>query len=251
MELEAVERKHLATTIAERLRQYIVSGRFHPGDRLPSERELAGILKVTRTTLREALKILETLRFVTIRQGDGVRVRDYLRSANIEILADLLFRGGQPDPSLLANILEARELFGRILVRLAARRADSGHLQAYRAAVERLQGIARDPAAVQVADLDAFHVLSEASGNLVFVFVLNAIRAIYLRHRGLFSVLYRDPDRVVAAHCEVLRAMEARDPEWAERAIRPILEVPEDLRAFLPAFTEETHHGEEDSNGAI
>ncbi len=243
-ELEAVERTHLATSIAERLRQYIVSGKFHPGDRLPSERELAGVLKVTRTTLREALKILETLRFVTIRQGDGVRVRDYLRSANIEILADLLFRGGQPDPVLLANILEAREMFGRILVRLAACRAGPDHIRAYRDLVERLEGSRGDPPAVQVADLDCFQALAEATQNLVFVFVLNAIRAIYLRHRGVFASLYREPDRVIAAHREVLRALEARDPAGAEKAAEPLLAVPADLRADPWSSSEEERHGE-------
>lgn len=244
MELEAVEQRHLATTIADRLRQYIVSGRFHPGDRLPSERELAGVLKVTRTTLREALKILETLRFVTIRQGDGVRVRDYLRSANIEILADLLFRGGRPDPVVLANILEAREMFGRILVRLAASRARPDHIRAYRDLVDRLDGARGEPSAVQVADLDCFQALAEATQNLVFVFVLNAIRAIYLRHRGVFASLYREPDRVAAAHREVLRALEARDPDRAERAAAPLLEIPVDLRAERAQPLEEEHHGE-------
>lgn len=247
MELEAVERTHLSAAIADRLRQYILSRPFRPGDRLPSEREMAGVLKVTRTTLREALKILETLRFVTIRQGDGVRVRDYLRTANIEILADLLFRGDRPDPVILANILEAREIFGRILVRLAAARARPEQVRAYREAVERIAESGGDPAAVQVADLEGFQALAEATQNLVFVFVLNAIRSIYLRHRTLFESLYRDAGRVVAAHQEVLRAIEARDPDRAERAAEPLLAVPADLRAS--ASMEEASHGEAQDPG--
>jgi len=222
MELEAVERKPLAATIAERLRQYILSGPFHPGDRLPSERELAEVLKVTRTTLREALKILETWRFVTIRQGDGIRVRDYLRSANIEILADLVFRGGRPDPNLIANILEARALFGRMLVRLAATRATPDEIAAYADLVTRLEGAVEDAEAFQVADLDCFHALAEATHNLVFVFVLNAIRAIYLRHRQVFSGLYRDRASLARAHRELLAAIQAHDAQRAEQAAEPI-----------------------------
>lgn len=242
--LEAVERTHLATTIAERLRQYIVSGRLRPGDRLPSERELAAVLKVTRTTLREALKILETLRFVTIRQGDGVRVRDYLRSANIEILADLVFRGGRPDPILLANIFEAREMFGRMLIRLAATRAQSAHLETYRDLVNRLEAVRDDPSEVQVLDLECFQALAEATRNLVFVFVLNSIRAIYLRHREVFHPLYRDPQRVVTAHREVLRAIEARNPDLTEEAAQPLLAVPLDLQIEFSSPLEEARNGE-------
>ncbi len=245
MELEAIERRHLAATIADRLRQLIVSGRFHPGDRLPSERELASVLKVTRTTLREALKILETLRFVTIRQGDGVRVRDYLKSANIEILADLLFRGGRPDPVILANILEARECFGRTLVRLAATRARPEQVQSYRDLVARLERAVREgPSSLQVADLDCFQALAEATQNLVFVFVLNAIRAIYLRHREVFQSLYRDPEGVAAAHRALLTAIEARDADQAEHAASALLKIPADLRVEGTGAIEEADHGE-------
>lgn len=232
--IEAIEKKHLATEIAERLLQYILSGKFRPGDKLPSERELAGLLKVTRTTLREGLKILETLRLITIRQGDGVRVRDYLESANIEILADLLFRAGRPDKVVLDSILEARQLFCVLLGRLAAQRARPEHIEAYREVVARLVAARTDRAMVQLADLEAFHILAEATGNLVFVFVLNAIRSIYLRHKEIFLPLYEDPEKVVQAHQELLRALVARDAAAAEIAVARILEIP---KGFFEAIS--------------
>lgn len=225
MELGAVERKDLASSIAEKLRLSIISGAFRPGDRLPSERQLAGVLEVTRTTLREALKVLETLRFIRIRQGDGVRVLDYLRGANLEILADLLFRDGTLDGDLLANLLEARVFFGRILGRLAAQRASAEQVEAYSQAIESLAAAAGDPPRIQEIDLECFDLLARGGGNLVFVFVLNSIRSIYLRHRQVFQRLYEDPDGLVQGHREVLAAVKARDPDGAEAAMERMLQA--------------------------
>ena len=229
MELGAIERKDLSTAIAERLKELIVAGRFRPGERLPSERELARVLKVTRTTLREALKILETLRFVAIRQGDGVRVRDFLRVANIEVLADLLFRNGRLDPSILANILEARRIMGEAIASLAAKRASQAQVEEYRARVQRLKDLADAPSQFQEADLDCFDALAEAAGNLVFVFVLNSIRPVYLARREVFEPLYREPKAIVEGHERLLSALESGDEEGARSAAAELLTVPGDM----------------------
>lgn len=227
MEIAAIERKALATAIADRLRQTILSGRIRPGERLPPERELAQVLKVTRTTLREAVKILETLRLVVVRQGDGVRVRDFLCGTNLDILADLLFRTGTLDASLLDNVLEARAVFGMALARLAARRRTEAHVEEYRRRVEALAAASGDTGSLQDADLACFDLLADAGGNLVFVFLLNSIRAIYLRHREVFEPLYRDPASIVASHRDLLAAMEASDPEAAARAAERLLRYPD------------------------
>lgn len=222
-QIDPVERKDLATLVAERIRHYILSGPFKPGDRLPPERELAGLLKVTRTTLREALKILQTLRFVTIRQGDGVRVSDYLRSANLEILADLLFRHGQPDQAILANILEARALFGKVVARLAASRRTKEHLQRYETLLKDLEAAKEDPTKVQSLDLCLFEVLAEATNNLVFIFVMNSIRPIYMRHREAFAFLYSDPQRVISGHKALLEALKDGNSNDAEKAVEMLV----------------------------
>ena len=224
VDLKAIERKPLATTIADLLRGHILEGRFRVGERLPPERELAQVLKVTRTTLREAVKILETLRLVAVRQGDGVRVRDYLRGANLDILTDLLFRGGAVDGPLLANVLEARAIFGTALARLAAQRRTVAQVDEY---ARRVAALEETTAPMLDADLDCFDVLADASGNLVFTFVIGWIRSICERHRDLFAVLYLDPDRVKAAHRDLLAALRAGDGPRAEAAAATLLTCPE------------------------
>ena len=223
MELEAVTRSSLVTAVVDRLRERILSGAFRPGDRLPPERELAQVLNVTRTTLREALKILETLRLVAIRHGNGVHVQDWLRGGNVEILADLLFRDGALDGRILADILEARQFFAQALARLAARRADPEGIRAYRVACAALASSSDDPGRVQEADLACFDALAVTGGNVVLRFVLNSIRPIYLRHRGVFAGLYRDPKALGELHGRLCDAIEARDEAGAETVVNRLL----------------------------
>jgi len=218
-----VERRHLAWSVAERLRDIILKGKVKPGQRLPSERQLARLLNVTRTTLREALKMLETWHFVVIRQGDGVRVQDYLRSANIEILSDLLFREGTIDKEILQNILEARELFGKTVARLAAQRASEEEVERYAKLAQELIEAKDDARLLQEKDFECFDALCRASHNLVFVFVLNAIKSIYFRHMDYFAGLYKDKDRFVLGHTKLLQALRNKDCQQAEEAAMHLL----------------------------
>ena len=70
--LKPVERPRVAEEIVEQIRSLILTGQYAPGDKLPPERELARQLGVNRASLREALKKLEHLGLVKIRQGDVI-----------------------------------------------------------------------------------------------------------------------------------------------------------------------------------
>ena len=82
--------------VADAIRDQILTGDLKPGDRLPSERELAAQFGVGRPTVREALKSIEEQRLVDVRHGGGVVVLDYSQ-AGLSLLPYLLLRGGRPD----------------------------------------------------------------------------------------------------------------------------------------------------------
>src|SRR6266576_1741703 len=92
--LKPVEKQRVAEEIAEQLRSLILNGQYPPGSKLPPERELSKRLRVNRASLREALKKLEHLGLVRIRQGDGTRLaaaratRDKLGLGKLRALAD-------------------------------------------------------------------------------------------------------------------------------------------------------------------
>ena len=73
---EVVERRSLSEAVFEQLRGGILTGELEAGSSLPAERELAVELGVNRSAVREALKRLQQLRLVAIRQGESTRVLD-------------------------------------------------------------------------------------------------------------------------------------------------------------------------------
>ena len=94
--LKPVEKQRVAEEIAEQLRSLILNGQYPPGAKLPPERELSKRLQVNRASLREALKKLEHLGLVRIRQGDGTRVQNFMETGGIELVQHLLpLAGGQ------------------------------------------------------------------------------------------------------------------------------------------------------------
>ena len=109
--------------IADELCRKIVNKEYKPGEKLPTERELAEQFKATRHSVREALKRLEALGLVKIRQGSGIVVQDIDLIGGLELF-DTLIRdeNGMVNLPLLKDILEFRDNMVRQVVRLAAER---------------------------------------------------------------------------------------------------------------------------------
>src|SRR5215470_11551959 len=101
----APARRRLHEDVAEQLRDAILDGRFAAGTKLPPERELAVQFGVNRTSVREAIKVLEGLGLVLVRQGDGATVQP-LVDASLEVLGPMIFHGGRIDLALIAEMAE-------------------------------------------------------------------------------------------------------------------------------------------------
>src|SRR5215469_15921254 len=150
--LKPVEKQRVAEEIAEQLRSLILNGQYPPGSKLPPERELSKRLRVNRASLREALKKLEHLGLVRIRQGDGTRVQNFMETGGIELVQHLLPLGGGK-PELIRDLLEFRRIFGRELAKLAALRGskDKDGLARLRAVADRAD---RAQSSADLFDLD-------------------------------------------------------------------------------------------------
>src|SRR5262245_33493478 len=122
--LKPVEKQSVAEEIAGQLRDLILTGTYAPGDKLPPERNLAKELGVNRSSLREALKKLEHLGLVKIRQGDGTRVQDFMQTGGIDLVSHLVPLAQAGGFAILRDMLEFRRIYGREVARLAAERCD-------------------------------------------------------------------------------------------------------------------------------
>jgi GntR family transcriptional repressor for pyruvate dehydrogenase complex len=211
------------TSVSDRvfglLCESIVSGRYAPGEKLPTQRTLAADLGVNMTSVREAVKRLEQLRLVTVRQGDAMRVADWRATSGLEAAAPLLFRQDGFDPDALAALMEARRVMLTESARLAAGRRSDEQAEELQALAARIEEHAGDGEAVQALDFAFFAELIEAAGNLVFSLVMNSIRHLYLENASLFAALVDSPEELAPLYRRAARAVAAGSGTRAAKAV--------------------------------
>ena len=199
------------------LLEAILSGRYEPGEKLPTQRTLAAEAGVTMGTLREALQRLEQMGLIEVRHGDAMRVRDWRRHGGLDVIAHLALSSSGFDPAVLGDVLEARGLMLRELAALAARRRSAeqaARLDELAAAVSN----APDAQAAQRLDFVFFTELAEAAENLVFVLIMNSIRSLYFRHAERLPVT-AGHQQLAPLYVDAARAVRQRRPAAARRAV--------------------------------
>jgi DNA-binding FadR family transcriptional regulator len=203
----------VSETVFRTLLEAVLDGRYAPGEKLPTQRALAADLDVTMGTVREALKRLEQMGLLEVRQGDAMRVRDWRAHGGLDVVAHLVLRSGALDPGVLADVLEARELMLRELARLAAqRRTDEEAARLVELAATF--AATADSAAAQAVDFAFFAAMAEAARNLVFVLILNAIRDAYFAHADRVPVTAH-PAALAPRYARLAQAIARRDADDA------------------------------------
>jgi len=208
-DVTSVPNSLVSEQVFARLLEMLLAGRYAPGEKLPTQRALAVDLGVTLSSLREALKRLEQMGLVDVRHGDAMYVRDWRAFGGLDVLAHVLLRGGALDLGVLRDILEARALMLRELAGMAAERRSEDQ-------ASRLTALAGEFAAVDPADAAGaarvdfayFTEVADAAGNLVFVLILNAIRALYFDHLSAIPVTAR-PAELAPFYARLAKAIAA------------------------------------------
>jgi GntR family transcriptional repressor for pyruvate dehydrogenase complex len=177
----ATKRALVSDQVFELLSAQILAGHIAPGEKLPTQRALAADMGVNMAPVREAVKRLEQLNLVEVRHGDAMRVSDWRTDGGLDVAAHLLFAAGGVDRSMMAALLEARRLMLTEAARLAAERRTDDQAAELDALASRIADTS-DDAAAQLLDLAFMTELVEASGNVVFVLILNTVRRIYLEN---------------------------------------------------------------------
>lgn len=204
--------------VYEQLAALIRQGRFPPGSRLPSERELAAQINASRQTIREALYRAELVGLVEVRHGAGSFVVSSLpRSRGDAPVLDLIVK----EADRIAEFFEIRRLVEGWCVARAAKSASRADLEALRQTLERMRELELGDDAWEPTDVE-FHVaIARATGNPLAVRIIEILRE-------SFSALYRlkrvipnkeEKARVWKHHWDVYEAIRRRSPEAAQAAI--------------------------------
>lgn len=220
----------LPELVSRQIEAMILDGRLKAGGRLPSERRLVDRLKVSRNTLREALKALRTRGVIESRRGSGHYVCNF-REMQPQLqrmepgspLQQLL----QSHPQTLESLLEVRRLLEGEAAYLAAQRATHDDLAELKTVYDALvdEQPEQDNAAAHAERDMRFHrAVYAAAHNPILLLALNSIRDL------MMSFVFNTADRLYfqgaiksqlrTQHRRIYRAIEQRDPAAARRAAR-------------------------------
>lgn len=199
--------------LAKDLEQLLQDGVWRPGDQLPGERDLASRFGVSRSSVREALRILELHGWVNIRQGDGTRVAYPSESFGRRLRSRL------HEEDFIAELFEVRRILEPAVAALAAERS---HPQGVARLEELLaqQQVAKGDL-YRFVELDmVFHkTLANMSRNTVLSEIVGLLE-VELRQIRLVSTAKRyRPEVTLTEHLRILEAIRASDPEAARQAM--------------------------------
>jgi GntR family transcriptional repressor for pyruvate dehydrogenase complex len=212
----SLDRLNLRTAseqIADRLATAIALGEFVPGQRLPAERELAGLLGVSRTTVREALGRLAASGYLEIRRGrsGGAVVREDWRPDSADVVSRTLIANWDRFEALL----DFRALIEPLIARTAAERADASDRSAIEAALRHYRDAGSDREASRAAD-EALHLaVARATHNAYLAAISRRVRSeISLGFSAEpYSTSIRD--RAIGEHADLSEAILAGDADRA------------------------------------
>ena len=216
--LRVEDRAPLSVLVSRQLRQAIVSGKVSAGTELPSEKELTEELGVGRSTIREALRILQAQGLLS--GGDTVSTRlprvstqDTLHLAAAQAMENAVRLGQVP----LDDLVELRVVIEGAVVSCA--RVGDEALETARTALATMKAAGKDIEAFRAADFLFHRSLAMASGNAAFPLVMGVLRTAIASHLG--EALHHEPDalatmkRLTREHEAILKAIEAGRSEDA------------------------------------
>ncbi len=228
--LGPVSRSKLYAQVVDRIRAHVVESGLRTGDKLPSERDLAERLGVSRTSVKQAIVVLEVAGLLDVRHGGGT----YLRRDNLDVepVEELVARRRR-----LPDVLEAREALETKLAELAAARRTPADLDAIDAALDLMA----DEVAAGGSGAEGdrrFHaaVTAAAYSSLLAEFMRSIADAVTeSRHESLRQP--GRPPRSLSQHRRIAEAIRSGDPKAAAAAMRRHVQTVSKVR--LLAWTPE------------
>lgn len=233
MGFEKIAPPTMREMFVQQLVEKIFSGELRGGQKLPSERELAEKMSISRSVAHLGLEDLRRMGFVRIEPRRGIYVTDYAHEGNFETLNALSKYGGELDQALTASLVELRNaVYGGALIRLGDRHTPDD-IAAMRAQINALRdsrdsGTVRDYA-VQMSRFET--LVTELCGNMLFPLMLNSFSDNCLKIWEK-CVSFWGVDAVVAQEEHITDLVESGDGHSASAYVETIYRQYLDAHSF-------------------
>lgn len=223
--LKAVEKRRAYEDIVKQIRDLIEKGKLKKGDQLPTERELTDTFKVSRATVREAIRTLESMRLVESRQGNGTYVLASSEEALVQPLAAALFHGKDD----IMDIFHIRRIIEPYVAQLAAQNATRDEIKELEEILKE-QEKALESGSNMVRTDSAFHSsLAGMAKNRILERLLLAIVDLLAQTREEYLQNEERAHSSLRGHQKVLSAIKDGDCAAAKEAMLHHLDSVEGL----------------------
>ena len=219
-------RRRVHEDIAEQLRDAILDGRFPAGSKLPPERQLATEFKVNRTSIRDAIKVLEGLSLIRVRQGDGATVQP-LVDASFDLLPAMIFHGGRLDVRVLLELLEVTRPLLFEMAKLGLERSTDAQIEGLCALSDQMADEHLKDEERAAAGRELLVAIADMTGNRVWRMLARRLRALLASDplQEARRRVRKDHGRLAAFVSDSIRHHKAGRQEKALAALRRALEV--------------------------
>jgi GntR family transcriptional regulator, transcriptional repressor for pyruvate dehydrogenase complex len=223
-DFEAIRRNKVYEEVAKQIERLILT-KLQPGDKLPSERELAELLAVSRSSIRDAIRSLELLGMVEPRQGAGTVVREISADSVVNPLATLLTRQRQS----VTELLDFRKMLEPPLAARAALHASAEEVGEMEEILRRQEEKLRRGEVPVEEDTEFHYSIAMAAENSVVLKVLDVLMDLLRETRERSLQVEGRPQKSLAGHRRILSAIKRRDPAAAEAAMGRHIEDVEEI----------------------
>jgi GntR family transcriptional repressor for pyruvate dehydrogenase complex len=223
-DFEVVRRNKVYEEVAKQIERLILK-KLKPGDKLPSERELAEMLQVSRSSIRDAIRSLELVGLVEPRQGSGTIVRERSAKSLVNPITNALERRKE----LVTELLDFRKMLEPPLAARAAAHASAEDITEMEEILQR-QAEKQDQGNVAIAEDAEFHYsIALASGNSVVLKVIDTLMDLLRDTREHSLQVQGRSQKSLAGHRRILAAIKRHDAEAAKAAMRRHIEDVEEI----------------------
>ncbi|MFL0252371.1 FadR/GntR family transcriptional regulator [Clostridium neuense] len=218
-----VKNQKVYEVVIEQIKEMIKTGKLKKGDKLPPERELVEELKVSRASIREALRALEILGLVETRHGDGNFIKKNFENSLLEPVS-LMFMLEESSPK---DILELRMVLETETAMLAAERIDVETLEKIKFIIDKFKTNTDERLNTEL-DVEFHHKIAQASKNLLLVNILSATSVLVdtFISDARYKIIKNEnnKEKLVKQHENIYGALLNRDASMAAEEMRKHLE---------------------------
>lgn len=223
MQFETLKRVPAYVMAQNAIKDMILSGKLGPGDLLPGEHDLAEQLGVTRPTIREAIRTLESSGLLE----RGHRRRMQVAAPSSEVSSSAIRNAIVMHDITYRELWEVSTALEPLAARMAAERVSPDQLAKIEANLEHTRACINDPKALVQADIEFHELVTEASGNHALQLARTPLSDFLSAAYGVVTQKLGPGERLLKAHETIYAAIAQRDPataeEWMAKHFRDFL----------------------------